>query len=57
VRVENGISPDTVSLLRAKGHDVYIGAPLGRCESIVWQNDLFFGAVDPRARSGGAAGF
>ena len=57
VRVENGISPDTISLLRAKGHDVYIGAPLGRCESIVWQNDLFFGAVDPRARSGGAAGF
>jgi len=57
VRVEQGISPDTIALLRAKGHDVQIGRPLGRCESIMWDNGLFYGAVDPRARSGGAVGF
>jgi len=57
VRVEQGISLDTIALLRAKGHDVQIGRPLGRCESIMWDNGLFYGAVDPRARSGGAAGF
>jgi len=57
VRVEQGISLDTIALLRAKGHDVQIGRPLGRCESIMWDSGLFYGAVDPRARSGGAAGF
>lgn len=54
VRLEFGFSQDTIDALKAKGHDIRIGSPLGTTESIQFENGWHQGAADPR-RAGGAA--
>ena len=54
VRLEFGFSQDTIDALKAKGHDIRIGSPLGPTESIQFENGWHQGAADPR-RAGGAA--
>ncbi|MGW5956884.1 gamma-glutamyltransferase [Methylorubrum thiocyanatum] len=47
---EEGISPDTLALLRAKGHNVKVGATSGSANSVMAEDGLLAGASDPRQR-------
>ena len=48
--VEEGVSPDTLALLRAKGHNVKVGATSGSANSVMAEDGLLAGASDPRQR-------
>ncbi|MEE7478672.1 gamma-glutamyltransferase [Methylobacterium hispanicum] len=55
---EEGISPDTLALLRAKGHAVKVGPTTGSANSVMRRDDgLLAGAADPRQRSTLADGY
>ncbi len=54
---ERGISPDTLHLLTAMGHDVKIVPAFGSAESIAVDGTMLEGAVDPRQRGTWAAGY
>ncbi len=55
--VETGLSPDTLRLLRDKGHRVVVGSTSGSANSIVVTPDGFAAAADPRQRGTLAEGF
>jgi len=54
LNVEPGFSPDTIRILRQRGHDVREEETMGSAQSILIENGLFYGAADPR-RPGAAA--
>ena len=57
LRVETGISRDTLALLQAMGHEVEIGQRTsGRTNSIMLEGGWLYGATDPRRRGGWVAG-
>jgi len=56
LRVEQGLSPDTLSLLRARGHEVVETAATGSANSVLRVPGGFAGAADPRRRGALAAG-
>ena len=55
---KGGLSPDTLALLRAKGHEVREVASQGVAQAILYnaKEDLLEGAADPRDRDGAAIG-
>ncbi len=56
--VEQGVSPDTLTLLRALGHNVDIaGRTLGRTQSIMLERGYLLGATDTRRPGGYVAGY
>lgn len=57
IRVEQGISTDTVKLLEAKGHKVVQKSAMGAIQSIMVGKDVFYGAADPRRSTSSADGF
>jgi gamma-glutamyltranspeptidase/glutathione hydrolase len=58
LRIEEGISADTIRLLEAKGHTVTLQPVMGSTQSIMRREDgLLFGASDPRRPSALTAGF
>jgi gamma-glutamyltranspeptidase/glutathione hydrolase len=58
LRVEEGLSPDTVRLLSAMGHKVSVQETMGSTHSIVRGADgALFGASDPRRSSALTAGY
>ncbi len=57
LRVERGLSPDTVRLLAAKGHRVVVKNAMGSTQSIMRTADGFLGASDPRRPGALAAGY
>ncbi|WP_069385094.1 gamma-glutamyltransferase [Halomonas caseinilytica] len=56
IRIEAGISPDTLELLEAKGHTISQQAAMGAAQSIVIEDDRFFGGADPRRSTSSAIG-
>jgi gamma-glutamyltranspeptidase/glutathione hydrolase len=56
LRIERGISPDTIALLKQMGHDVRIMATMGRAQTVQHAQGRFFGASDPRNPDGAALG-
>jgi gamma-glutamyltranspeptidase / glutathione hydrolase len=54
--LEPGFSPDTIALLRARGHEIELRASLNDLHMILLNGDWLQGAVDPR-REGKAAGY
>lgn len=46
--VEPNFNPDTVALLKAKGHRITSDQTMGSAQSIVIESGLFLGAADPR---------
>ncbi len=54
--VEAGLSPDTLTLLRARGHRVVVGSTSGSANSIQVTQDGLAGAADPRQRGTAAEG-
>ena len=57
LRVEAGISPDTIKLLQDKGHNVVTKAPMGRIQIIQADDSGFYGYSDPRNPDGKTLGF
>lgn len=57
LRVEEGISPDTIKLLKDKGHKVVTKAPMGRIQIIQADDSGFYGYSDPRNPDGKTLGF
>ncbi|MBE9529586.1 MAG: gamma-glutamyltransferase, partial [Proteobacteria bacterium] len=63
LRIEEGISPDTIELLECKGHKVVVKETMGAAESIMVESIIagngsatLYGAKDPR-RAGAAVGY
>ena len=54
---EEGLSPDTLALLRAKGHRVQVGSSSGSANSVMRVDGLLAGASDPRQRGTLAEGY
>jgi len=57
LRVEEGISPDTVRLLEGMGHRVIRRPAMGASQSILVRDGVMYGGADPRRISSLAAGF
>jgi gamma-glutamyltranspeptidase/glutathione hydrolase len=57
LRVEQGLSPDTLALLRARGHTVVEGDAMGSANSVMRVPGGFLGYADPRRRGALAAGW
>ena len=58
IRVEEGISPDTIRLLEGMGHTVTQKAAMGAIQSIMIAEDgTFYGGADPRRSTSSAKGF
>lgn len=57
LRVEKGLSPDTLKLLRQMGYQVQVKAAMGRTQTIQVQADGFYGYSDPRNPDGATLGY
>jgi gamma-glutamyltranspeptidase/glutathione hydrolase len=57
LRIERGLSPDTVALLRGMGHKVVERQAMGDTQTIEITPDGFYGYADQRDPSGAARGF
>ena len=55
LRLESGFSPDTVRLLRERGHQVNASQPsMGSVQTAAFKDGLFRGASDPRRPNSGS---
>ncbi len=58
IRIEEGISPDTVRLLQGMGHTVSKKKSMGAIQSIMIGDDgTIYGGADPRRSTSAAMGF
>jgi gamma-glutamyltranspeptidase/glutathione hydrolase len=57
LRIEKGISADTIALLRNKGHTISLQPTMGRAQTIQIKNGRFYGYSDPRNPDGKTLGF
>ena len=56
LRIEEGLSPDTIILLENMGHTVVRKSSMGAIQSIMVRDGMMYGAADPRRSTGLAAG-
>ncbi|PHR30149.1 MAG: gamma-glutamyltransferase [Desulfotalea sp.] len=56
LRVEEGLSPDTVKILGEMGHTVIKKPAMGAIQSIMVKDGMMYGGADPRRSTGLAAG-
>ncbi len=57
IRVEQGFSPDTLDLLRKKGHQISLNRSMGRTQTIKIKEHGFEAYADPRNPDGRALGY
>ncbi|MBZ2169946.1 gamma-glutamyltransferase [Marinobacter sp. F4216] len=58
IRIEQGISPDTVRLLESRGHKVVEDSAMGAIQSImIGEDGTLYGAGDPRRSTSSAMGY
>lgn len=58
IRVEQGVSPDTIHLLENRGHKVVYGSAMGAIQSIMMDEDgVLYGGADPRRSTSSAKGY
>jgi gamma-glutamyltranspeptidase / glutathione hydrolase len=57
LRVERGISADTLRILKQQGHTIKVDLPMGKTQTIQIRNGGFYGYSDPRSQDGKTAGF
>ena len=57
LRVEKGLSPDTLALLKARGHHIAVKATMGRTQTIQVRDDTLYGYSDPRNPDGKTLGY
>jgi gamma-glutamyltranspeptidase/glutathione hydrolase len=56
LRIEEGISPDTIKILQEKGHEVKQQEAMGASQSIMIKDGMTYGGADPRRSTALAAG-
>ncbi|TKB27039.1 gamma-glutamyltransferase [Desulfopila sp. IMCC35006] len=56
LRIEEGISPDTIKILQEKGHKVEQQEAMGAIQSIMVKDGIMYGGADPRRSTALAAG-
>ncbi len=57
LRVEKGLSPDTIALLKARGHKVAVKPTMGRTQTIELRGGALYGYSDPRNPDGKTLGY
>ena len=57
LRIEKGLSPDTIALLKQRGHKVALKASMGRTQTIAVKDGVLYGASDPRNPDGKTLGY
>lgn len=57
LRVEKGISPDTLAILRSYGQHVVVKPTMGKTQTIQIVNGVLYGASDPRNPDGATLGY
>lgn len=57
IRIEQGISPDTIGLLEKMGNKVTLLPAMGAAESVMIKDGKYYGAADPRRPGGLAVGY
>ncbi|MFT3720032.1 gamma-glutamyltransferase [Pseudorhodoferax sp.] len=57
LRVEKGLSPDTLGILRQRGHNIALKASMGRTQTIQIRDGMLYGASDPRNPDGRTLGY
>jgi len=57
LRIEEGLSPDTMRRLRDMGHDVTQKSAMGAIQSIMIKDGVMYGGADPRRSTALAVGF
>ena len=57
IRIESGISPDTIARLQTMGHTVSQKSAMGAIQSVYISEGVFYGAADPRRSTALAVGF
>ena len=58
LRIEQGISGDTIELLEARGHTVVTNSAMGAIQSImVGEDGTLYGGADPRRSTSSAKGY
>ncbi len=56
IRIEEGISPDTINMLEEMGHTVKQKSSMGAIQSIMIKDGIMYGGADPRRSTSLAAG-
>ncbi len=56
LRIEEGISVDTIKILQGKGHEVQQKSAMGAIQSIMVKDGMMYGGADPRRSTALAAG-
>jgi len=54
--LESGFSPDTIAILRSRGHDIQKAPAMGSLQSVIRRGNEFRGASDPRRPAAGSIG-
>ena len=57
IRIEEGLSPDTIKLLQARGHEVNVKNAMGSTQSIMIVDGKLAGSSDPRRTGALTAGY
>lgn len=57
IRLEQGVSIDTVNILQNMGHEVVQKSSMGAIQSIMIIDGIFYGAADPRRSTASAMGY
>ena len=57
LRVEKGLSPDTLALLKQRGHNIAVKPSMGRTQTIQIRNGRLYGYSDPRNPDGQTLGY
>jgi hypothetical protein len=57
LRVEKGLSPDTLAILQRQGYKVSVKPTMGRTQTIQLRDDGLYGYSDPRNPDGATIGY
>ena len=57
LRVEKGLSPDTIALLKQRGHNIAVKPSMGRTQTIQIRGGTLYGYSDPRNPDGKTLGY
>ena len=57
LRVEKGLSPDTLALLKQRGHNIVVKPAMGRTQTIALRGGMLYGYSDPRNPDGKTLGY
>lgn len=57
LRVEKGLSPDTIAQLKARGHNIALKPSMGRTQTIQLRDGVLYGYSDPRNPDGKTLGY